>query len=308
MGFQGVGGHHDPLRVLVILFFRDLLPRSRLHDALGVGDAGTHPQEDGGVVFLRQPEGPFREFQGLLGIRGLQHGDLGGDGVVPGVLLVLGGEHPRVVGHADHQPGLPALIGNVFQQIYNIADSVIVGRYVGADALAAVGHAEVWLSLKPAGYGELLPRKRMGILHRAEYASVASRADRLETPLLKANAIKMEVCEIGGAFTVTNSFVSGGGSISNIVDGTTSTSVGAPGGTVLVTETFDCWRTVTGIFGAVATPITRNDVMCVYKTNSGYGAFSLPVQEGLSISGLPNHVVYMFMIQNIGNTDVNPLN
>ncbi len=34
---------------------------------------------------------------------------------------------------------IPALIGNVFQQIYNIADSVIVGRFVGADALAAVG-------------------------------------------------------------------------------------------------------------------------------------------------------------------------
>ena len=177
-----------------------------------------------------------------------------------------------------------------------------------ADALAAVGHADVWLSLKPAGYGELLPRKRMGILHRAEYASVASRADRLEAPLLKANAIKMEVCEIGGAFTVTNSFVSGGGSISNIVDGTTSTSVGAPGGTVLVTETFDCWRTKTGVFGAVATPIVRNDVVCVYNTNSGYGAFSLPVREGLSISDLPNHVVYMFMVQNIANSNINPLN
>lgn len=34
---------------------------------------------------------------------------------------------------------IPALIGNVFQQIYNIADSVIVGRFVGANALAAVG-------------------------------------------------------------------------------------------------------------------------------------------------------------------------
>ncbi|MCR5251663.1 MAG: MATE family efflux transporter [Lachnospiraceae bacterium] len=34
---------------------------------------------------------------------------------------------------------IPALIGNVFQQIYNIADSVIVGRFVGPDALAAVG-------------------------------------------------------------------------------------------------------------------------------------------------------------------------
>ncbi|MCR4939396.1 MAG: MATE family efflux transporter [Treponemataceae bacterium] len=34
---------------------------------------------------------------------------------------------------------IPALIGNVFQQIYNLADSIIVGRFVGASALAAVG-------------------------------------------------------------------------------------------------------------------------------------------------------------------------
>jgi len=34
---------------------------------------------------------------------------------------------------------LPMLIGNVFQQLYNLVDSVIVGRYVGSEALAAVG-------------------------------------------------------------------------------------------------------------------------------------------------------------------------
>ena len=34
---------------------------------------------------------------------------------------------------------LPLLIGNVFQQAYNLADSMIVGRMIGADALAAVG-------------------------------------------------------------------------------------------------------------------------------------------------------------------------
>lgn len=34
---------------------------------------------------------------------------------------------------------LPALIGNIFQQVYNLADSAIVGRFVGSDALAAVG-------------------------------------------------------------------------------------------------------------------------------------------------------------------------
>lgn len=34
---------------------------------------------------------------------------------------------------------VPTLIGNIFQQIYNLADSVIVGRFVGSGALAAVG-------------------------------------------------------------------------------------------------------------------------------------------------------------------------
>ena len=34
---------------------------------------------------------------------------------------------------------IPMLIGNVFQQLYNLADSVIVGRLVNADALAAIG-------------------------------------------------------------------------------------------------------------------------------------------------------------------------
>lgn len=33
----------------------------------------------------------------------------------------------------------PMLVGNLFQQCYNIADSAIVGKMIGADALAAVG-------------------------------------------------------------------------------------------------------------------------------------------------------------------------
>lgn len=34
---------------------------------------------------------------------------------------------------------LPLLLGNLFQQLYNMVDSIVVGNYVGADALAAVG-------------------------------------------------------------------------------------------------------------------------------------------------------------------------
>ena len=34
---------------------------------------------------------------------------------------------------------LPMILGNLFQQFYNMTDSIIVGRFVGEDALAAVG-------------------------------------------------------------------------------------------------------------------------------------------------------------------------
>lgn len=34
---------------------------------------------------------------------------------------------------------IPMLIGNVFQQLYNVVDSIVVGKYIGSTALAAVG-------------------------------------------------------------------------------------------------------------------------------------------------------------------------
>lgn len=34
---------------------------------------------------------------------------------------------------------IPMLIGNIFQQIYNVVDTMVVGRYLGEDALAGVG-------------------------------------------------------------------------------------------------------------------------------------------------------------------------
>jgi Na+-driven multidrug efflux pump len=36
---------------------------------------------------------------------------------------------------------VPMILGNLLQQCYNIADTLIVGHYLGADALAAVGSA-----------------------------------------------------------------------------------------------------------------------------------------------------------------------
>ena len=36
---------------------------------------------------------------------------------------------------------VPMLVGNIAQQLYNTVDSIVVGRYVGDNALAAVGSA-----------------------------------------------------------------------------------------------------------------------------------------------------------------------
>ena len=37
------------------------------------------------------------------------------------------------------QFALPLMLGNVFQQLYTVVDTAIVGRGVGMDALAALG-------------------------------------------------------------------------------------------------------------------------------------------------------------------------
>ena len=42
---------------------------------------------------------------------------------------------------------IPMLIGNIAQQLYNTVDSIVVGRYVGDNALAAVGSAGPILNL-----------------------------------------------------------------------------------------------------------------------------------------------------------------
>lgn len=49
---------------------------------------------------------------------------------------------------------VPMLIGNIFQQMYNFADSAIVGRYIGGSALAAVGAtSQINMFLIAAAFG-----------------------------------------------------------------------------------------------------------------------------------------------------------
>ena len=42
---------------------------------------------------------------------------------------------------------IPMVIGNIFQQLYNTTDAIIVGRLVGKNALASVGVANPIMSL-----------------------------------------------------------------------------------------------------------------------------------------------------------------
>ncbi len=48
--------------------------------------------------------------------------------------LIKGNETKAILTFA-----FPMIIGNMFQQLYNVVDSIIVGRFIGPDALAAVG-------------------------------------------------------------------------------------------------------------------------------------------------------------------------
>ena len=58
---------------------------------------------------------------------------------------------------------IPVLIGNVFQNVYNLVDSVIVGQFLGVNALAAVGMTGTltflvfgWVNGMASGFGILL--------------------------------------------------------------------------------------------------------------------------------------------------------
>ena len=48
--------------------------------------------------------------------------------------MTIGNPSKLIVGF-----GLPLLVGNILQQLYNMVDTIVVGRGIGVDALAAVG-------------------------------------------------------------------------------------------------------------------------------------------------------------------------
>ena len=163
-----------------------------------------------------------------------------------------------------------------------------------ADAVAAAGGADAWLSIKPVGYGELLPRKRIGGVHRAERATTARSVERLEAGPLAAETVSAGSCEIGGSLNVTGSFVVGG-KIENTIDATKDVAIGSPSGTVLFTGTFDQWTNLNMDFRG-STHIAA-DLLSGFR-KSDYGVLSLPVQAGSSValpSGCGSFIIQQFL-------------
>ena len=57
------------------------------------------------------------------------------------------------------------ILGNLLQQCYNVADTLIVGRFLGADALAAVGSAFTLMTFLTSILLGLSHGQRRGVLH-----------------------------------------------------------------------------------------------------------------------------------------------
>ena len=118
VALDGHGGHGDVLlRVLDVGAQRRLHALRGLNKALRMGDARHGAQHHRGIVDFGKFKGALGERQTLGGVRRLEHRQLGGLGVVAGILFVLGGVDGGIVRHADHQTGVDAHIGGGEQRV-----------------------------------------------------------------------------------------------------------------------------------------------------------------------------------------------
>ena len=90
---------------------------------------------------------------------------------------------------------IPLLLGNLFQQLYNAVDSVVVGNYIGAQALAAVGSSAPVINLLVSffmglavGAGVIISRyfgaRKKEELHIAVHTSLALTFAVMESSVL----------------------------------------------------------------------------------------------------------------------------
>ena len=93
---------------------------------------------------------------------------------------------------------IPMLIGNLFQQVYNIADSMIVGRLLGADALhLRINGGIIWAAV------------RLGVPLSLQFSLIAISSMALQKVVNSFGAISLKITsifyiflEVIGRFTV----------------------------------------------------------------------------------------------------------
>ena len=99
---------------------------------------------------------------------------------------------------------LPMIFGNLFQQLYNITDSVIVGRFVGENALAAVGALLIW------GATVIIPAQQTEV---AAQAATATASDSNSAPATASAGTE----NTGAASNATENTASGNATNGNTV-------------------------------------------------------------------------------------------
>ena len=105
---------------------------------------------------------------------------------------------------------VPLFIGNAFQMLYNTVDTMVVGRFVGPHALAAVGGAGVSYSvmlmlINGATHGINLMYTSMAVPHFARFGKTSFVTGAINSAVYVGSAISMY-----GVALITEKFGWGG--------------------------------------------------------------------------------------------------
>lgn len=93
---------------------------------------------------------------------------------------------------------LPMVIGNLFQQLYNMVDSMVVGRFVGEDALAAVGSSFPVVFLAVAVAAGLSMGCTVVISQLFGAGQIREMKETISTALISLGGIGLVIMVVGG--------------------------------------------------------------------------------------------------------------
>ena len=96
---------------------------------------------------------------------------------------------------------LPMVIGNFFQQLYNMVDSMVVGKFVGEDALAAVGSSFPVVFLAVAIAAGLSMGCTVVISQLFGAGQIREMKTTISTALIALGVIGLAIMAAGGGFS-----------------------------------------------------------------------------------------------------------